>query len=65
MRESKESCVCPYFNSNEARCSERFTLERMAEVFRLCLGDHHPCEVYQDLTLNGQPIHRHVLAQAG
>ena len=47
------------------QCSERFTLERMSEVFRLCLGDHQPCEVYLELTFNGQTPRRPVLAQAG
>ena len=65
MRETRSDCVCPFFNSCEPRCSEKFTLERMSEVFRLCLGDHRPCEVFQELTVNGLPVTRRILAQAG
>lgn len=65
MRETQGGRACPFFNLNDHRCSSRFTLERMAEVFQFCLGEHRRCEVYHELTVRGQLLQRPPLAQAG
>ncbi|MCK6485559.1 MAG: hypothetical protein HUU22_15235 [Phycisphaerae bacterium] len=65
MREAHDARVCPYFHANIQQCSRRFTLEHMSEVFEFCLGDHARCNIYTELTIQGERMGCVVLAQAG
>lgn len=65
MVRPQEHAVCPFFQDNDDRCAQRFTLERMGEVFELCLGAHRRCIVYHELCVRIERQSRPVLAQAG
>jgi hypothetical protein len=65
MRPRHDRAVCPFFHDNEPNCAERFTLERMSEVFAFCLGEHRCCTVYHELCIRIERNARPILAQAG
>ncbi|MEE8170301.1 MAG: hypothetical protein V3T70_07115 [Phycisphaerae bacterium] len=65
MPKYPKRCVCPHFQGDDARCAERFTLNRMAEVFEFCLGAHDRCSVYHELTIDVRRATPQRLAQAG
>lgn len=65
MSEAPERRVCPYFHDNDGRCAQRFTLQRLSEVFHFCLGHPEQCVVFSELTIHGQRLQRQPLAQAG
>lgn len=54
LKERMHNCtnggVCPFFDRNDRRCAERFTLLRMAEVFDHCLGRYTECPVYHQIS---------------
>ena len=65
MREPLDLRTCPFLNTNLPQCAERFTLERMTEVFHYCLGEHRQCAMYHELTVQGERIGLPSFAQAG
>jgi len=65
MSEAPDRRVCPFVHDNDARCAQRFTLQRLGEVFHFCLGHPEECIVFCELTRHGQRIQRQRLAQAG
>jgi len=55
MRAPVEHHVCPFFHANDMRCAQRFTLERVSEVFHYCLRDFEHCQVFHQLRIDIDP----------
>ena len=41
--------VCPYLELADARCGQRFTLDKLDEAYRYCVGHPKRCPVYRIL----------------
>jgi hypothetical protein len=65
--ESSDAGLCRFIDSQDRRCSNRFSLGRLGEVFSLCVNNHDACSVYQQiweeensvcaqLTIAGEPV---------
>jgi hypothetical protein len=66
MQGCNHAGICPYFDSNDERCGERFNLQRMREVFDQCLGEYSDCPIYHQLTISaGARDDSNILAKVG
>ena len=59
--------MCRFIDSQDRRCSKRFSLGRIREVFSFCVNDHQACPIFQqkmddhepasaELTIYGEPV---------
>ncbi|MAB83875.1 MAG: hypothetical protein CMJ24_10655 [Phycisphaerae bacterium] len=46
--ETDRDC-CPFINGNHFQCSARFTLNKLDQAMRTCVGNYRSCSVHWDL----------------
>lgn len=47
--------VCPYLDLADDRCAGRFTMRKLGEAFRYCIGSPRDCPIYAQLVADGRP----------
>ena len=66
-QELSELGMCRFIDSQDRRCSKRFSLGRLGEVFSFCVNNHDGCSIYHqiweeqnsacaELTISGEPV---------
>ena len=43
----KKPRTCPYLDLADVRCSDRLTMDSLADAYRLCFGDPAACPVHR------------------
>jgi hypothetical protein len=54
MQGCRNTRICPFFQCNDQRCSQRFNLRCLHQVFEQCLGDYAACGIFQERSADYQ-----------